>query len=183
MGTLRPYRLLSIGFRSSITWHREEPYMNTKISGDWQYRGARAMVMLHEQHMREFLVTWQQFRASGLALPETKDPDYATPQAVLRHVLGAARGYMTWMCEKLGLPDPKIDLPPDAAEVEAKAASYLEHVIEGWRSPLLGLTEVRSNEEHKSRWGTTYCIDGMLEHAVMHPIRHTFQLKELLAKR
>jgi hypothetical protein len=33
-----------------------------------------------------------------------------------------------------------------------------------------------------SRWNVHYCIDAMLEHAVMHPIRHTFQLQELLAK-
>jgi hypothetical protein len=32
---------------------------------------------------------------------------------------------------------------------------------------------------YKSNWGTDYCIEAMLEHAVMHPIRHEFQLKEL----
>ena len=151
--------------------------------GSFQYRGARAMVLLHEQHMREFLETWRAFRASGLPMPETKDPDYASPQLLLRHVLGAARSYMTWMCEKLGYPDPGIDPAPDVTEIEAKAGAYLEHVIKGWRAPLSGLSEERSSEEYKSRWGTVYCIDGMLEHAVMHPIRHTFQLKERLSGR
>jgi hypothetical protein len=28
----------------------------------------------------------------------------------------------------------------------------------------------------------TYTIDAMLEHAVMHPIRHTFQLEELVQR-
>jgi hypothetical protein len=151
--------------------------------GSFQYRGARAMVLLHEQHMREFLETWRAFRASGLPMPETKDPDYVTAEALLLHVMRAARGYMTWMCEKLGYPDPGIAPPPDVTEIEAKAGAYLEQVIKGWRAPLLGLSEERSNEEYKSRWGTTYCIDGMLEHAVMHPIRHTFQLKERLSGR
>ncbi|GGM00994.1 hypothetical protein GCM10010841_06910 [Deinococcus aerophilus] len=29
--------------------------------------------------------------------------------------------------------------------------------------------------------GMHYWIDAMLEHAVMHPVRHSFQLRELLA--
>ena len=35
---------------------------------------------------------------------------------------------------------------------------------------------------YQSRWGVDYCIDAMLEHAVMHPIRHVFQLEELMLK-
>ena len=34
--------------------------------------------------------------------------------------------------------------------------------------------------EYPSQWKTRYCIDSMLEHAVMHPVRHAFQLDELL---
>jgi len=34
--------------------------------------------------------------------------------------------------------------------------------------------------EYLAPWKTKYCIDSMLEHAVMHPIRHHFQLKELM---
>jgi len=34
--------------------------------------------------------------------------------------------------------------------------------------------------EYPSRWQTRYAIDSMLEHAVMHPIRHAFQLDELI---
>ena len=37
--------------------------------------------------------------------------------------------------------------------------------------------------EYPSRWQTRYCIDSMLEHAVMHPIRHAFQLEELMHQR
>ena len=37
--------------------------------------------------------------------------------------------------------------------------------------------------EYPSRWQTRYCIDAMLEHAVMHPIRHAFQLYELIKDR
>ncbi len=149
----------------------------------YQWRGARAMVLLHEQNMREFLSTWRAFRASGKSLPATQDPDYASPQKLLRHAFRASRGYMTWMCEQLGFPDPGIQEPPDEDQVEGQAALYLEHLLARWREPLAGLTEKRSEEEYKSRWGATYSIDSMLEHAVMHPIRHSFQLKDLMSRR
>jgi hypothetical protein len=54
----------------------------------------------------------------------------------------------------------------------------LEHVLERWRAPLID--DVLETPEYPSRWKPRYCIDSMLEHAVMHPIRHTFQLNELL---
>jgi hypothetical protein len=151
-------------------------------ANDFQWRGARALVILHEQHLREFLRSWREFKSSGLPLPKTEDPAYASHEELLRHVLRAARGYMTWMCEKLELPDPGIEATPDADEIVGRADAHLEHVLERWRTPLVGLTEEQSGAEFKARWGGTYCIDAMLEHAVMHPIRHGFQLKDLMAR-
>jgi hypothetical protein len=144
------------------------------------YRGARAMVLLHEAHMREFLSVWRQFRTANVDLPKTADPDYASPVKLLRHVLGAARGYMTWMCENLKLPDPDIRPLPDESVIEAEAEAFLEHVLERWRMPLAAVPEDDFGEPYLSRWKVPYCVDSMLEHAVMHPIRHTFQLRELM---
>lgn len=149
---------------------------------EFKYRGARAMVMLHDYHMREFLDTWRAFKASGASLPQTEDTDYVSEYTLLVHALRAARGYMTWMCQQLGLPDPQIRPTPGADEIEAQAADYLHHVLEQWQKPLVDVEEDRFGEVYKARWGVDYCIDAMLEHAVMHPIRHTFQLKELMAK-
>jgi hypothetical protein len=33
---------------------------------------------------------------------------------------------------------------------------------------------------HKTRWGEDMSCESMLEHAVMHPHRHRFQLEELM---
>ena len=55
----------------------------------------------------------------------------------------------------------------------------MEHVLERWRTPLQEVGDDRlETTEYPSRWQTRYCIDAMLEHAVMHPIRHAFQLEE-----
>jgi len=145
-----------------------------------EYRGARAMVLLHESHLRNFLQVWREAKGRGSSLPATDDPDYASFESLLVHVLACASGYMRWICAKLELPDPGIEACPDAATIEAAADDYLEHVLIRWRLPLRQVAEDRFGESFDSAWGKPYCIDAMLEHAVMHPIRHTFQLEELL---
>ena len=37
--------------------------------------------------------------------------------------------------------------------------------------------------EYKSTWNVDYCIDAMLEHSIIHPIRHRFQLLELIKRK
>ena len=150
----------------------------------YRSRAVRALVLLHDEHLRRFLVVWKQAGAVPVTLPQTDDPDYASLDTLLHHVLRAARGYMTWMCEVLELPDPEIRVAPDATALSGEADSYMEHVLEKWRTPLQDIGDDRlETPEYPSRWQTRYCIDAMLEHAVMHPIRHAFQLEELMRMR
>ena len=153
------------------------------MSSNLQYRSraVRAMVLLHEKHLRRFVHVWRLALASSVNLPPTDDPSYASLEALGRHVLSAAGGYMIWMCEVLALPDPGVRSAPDASAIVRDAGDYMEHVLERWRAPLSEVpNEKLETPEYSSRWQTRYCIDSMLEHAVMHPIRHAFQLEELL---
>ena len=150
----------------------------------YRSRAVRAMVLLHEEHLRRFVHTWRLALASSVRLSPTDDPAYASLGALGQHVLGAAGGYMVWMCEVLTLPDPGIRSAPDAAAMVRDADDYIEHVLERWRAPLREVSNERlETPEYPPRWKTRYCIDAMLEHAVMHPIRHAFQLEELIKDR
>jgi len=150
----------------------------------YRSRAVRALVLLHDQHLRSFLQTWKDAKAAEVALPATTDPHYSSLDALGQHVLGAARGYMVWMCEMLKLPDPGIRPAPDTAAIAEEAESYIQHLLERWRLPLLDVPDDRLwTPEYPTRWQTLYSIDAMLEHAVMHPIRHAFQLEELMTKR
>ncbi len=146
----------------------------------YRYRGARALVLLHERYLREFVETWREARAAGLELPPSEDPAYVSMEMLLAHVLAAGRSYMVWICEKLELPDPEIEKPPPVDEIEAEAWVYLEHLLERWRLPLVEVSEEACDQTFPSRWDVLYSIDAMLEHAVIHPVRHTFQLRELM---
>ncbi len=147
----------------------------------YRYRGARALVLLHEQHLRDFLATWKTAKESAVKLPPADDPDYASLDALLNHVMRCAAGYMFWICKQLELPDPEFLRPPEADAIASEADAYMEHVLERWRQPLADVAEERFHEpSFAAPWDATYCIDAMLEHAVMHPIRHRFQLMELM---
>ena len=114
-------------------------------------------------------------------MPKTDDADYKSLDTLLRHIFRAARGYMTWMCDKLDMPDPEIEKTPEADLIEAEAYEYVSHLLDKWRLPLADITEDKYHTPtYTSRWGVDYCIDAMLEHAVMHPIRHEFQLRHLI---
>lgn len=150
----------------------------------YRSRAVRAMVLLHEEHLRRFMATWRRALAASVSLPETEDPAYISLEDLGRHVLKSAGGYMVWMCEVLELPDPGIKAAPDAAAIVREAEEYMEHVLERWWAPLCDVGNERlETPEYPSHWQTRYCIDAMLEHAVMHPIRHAFQLEELMKVR
>ncbi len=139
------------------------------------------MVVLHEKHLRSCINTWKRAKQNSIKLSETDDTDYQSLETLLRHILRAARGYMTWICEKLELPDPEISATPAAEKIEIELDTYLEHLIEKWKSPLKNVPEEKFMDiVYTARWKVDYCIDAMLEHAVMHPIRHEFQLKNLI---
>ena len=64
--------------------------------------------------------------------------------------------------------------------IRAEHADHLEHLLERWRTPLATVEEERFfRPGHPTRWGLDVNIESMLQHAVMHPIRHRFQLDEL----
>ena len=74
------------------------------------------------------------------------------------------------MCEVLALPDPEIRVAPEPSALVRDPDAYMEHVLEKWRAPLQDVGDDRlETPEYRSRWGTMYCVDAMLEHAVMHP--------------
>ena len=146
----------------------------------YRHGGARALVRLHERHLWEFWATWCEARAAQVRLPATADPNYASLEVLLHHVLQASRSYLTWVCEQLELPDPGIEPAPPAERAPAEAAAYLSHLLQRWRTPLREVVPEAFRRTYPLR-NTVTNIEAMLEHAVMHPIRHSFQLRNLIA--
>ena len=110
--------------------------MNQNLLQKYKYNGARSLVLLHETHLTSCLKTWQESKSISAEMPETDDSDYQSLDTLLRHILRAARGYMTWICDKLDLPDPEIEKTPEVDLIETKADEYVIHLLEKWCLPL-----------------------------------------------
>lgn len=142
-------------------------------------RGIRALVLLHEREMRTCLAAWRRALAWGVVLPATGRHD-VSPQASFRHVVSAAGGYLHWLAEHLELGEAGLDAVPDVAEIEEHADAYVEHLLERWRALLRDVPRERLRETYPTRWGVELVVETMLEHAVVHPMRHTLQLEGLM---
>jgi uncharacterized damage-inducible protein DinB len=150
--------------------------------GNYKYRGARALVLLHDKHLRQCLEVWKRAKAAKVKLPKTDSENYQSLEMLLEHILGAAGHYMIEICEYLGLPDPAIREAPGTSTIEAEADGYLEHVLERWQLPLVHVSEETLDLTPKTDAPNRMPYYAMLEHAVMHPIRHQFQLEALIAE-
>src|SRR5262245_7760588 len=148
---------------------------------EFQSRAVRSMVELHDAELRSFVATWKRFKASGKPMPEALgDPDYESAEKLVTHVNGSARSYLTWIWEVLGSPIG-LQVIRDPAIVVPQLDAYMEETLAAWPTHLSVLTnEQLAPEQYKSRWGEMFTIDQMLEHAVIHPMRHRIQLERIL---
>lgn len=147
-------------------------------------RGVRAVVMLQMAEMRRLLVVWKKAKRLAVRLPASRDPAYRNLDQLMHHPLRACRGYLTWLCEVLDRPEPGVPDPPEPKEVAAAGAAYLKVLERAWHEKMAWLPNrvLDSPAVHTSRWGAPMTIEAMLEHALAHPMRHRFQLEELIAK-
>lgn len=148
----------------------------------YEYRGARSLVLLHEKTIQGFTAAWKEAKTLNIKLPETKDPAYRSLDALISHILKCACRYLNWCCKSLNLPDPETPDVPSLEEMEERLDPFLKDLFVRWRSTFKDIPEEKFYKpEHLSWWNVQYCVDAMLEHAVVHPMRHELQLRELIA--
>ena len=150
---------------------------------EFRSRAVRSMVQLHERELRRFVEVWERFDASGVALPATDDPSYRSNRHLAAHAVRAARNYLTWIGEVLGHPYAGVDPETDELKIAARLRAFMDSVLESWRGHLETLEDSElEGAVYKSRWGEDYTVEQMLEHAVVHPMRHRIQLERLMGE-
>jgi uncharacterized damage-inducible protein DinB len=150
---------------------------------EFKSRAVMSLAGLHETELRSCLATWKRFKASGTPMPEAHgDAAYESAEHLIAHVQGAARSYMMWIRQVLESPVTDMELVRDVAVIVPRLDAYMEETLDGWRRHLAMVTDEQlQDRQYKSRWGEMFDIEQMLEHAVVHPMRHRAQLERLLA--
>ena len=149
---------------------------------EFRSRAVRSLVELHEREMRSFVETWRRFVAAGLPMPEAHgDKSYEDRERLAGHVLMSARGYLTRIGEWVGRPVSDVDGSQDPYEVVRRAPEFAEGVLGAYRRHLADVTDQEMEQQvHRTRWGELMSVEMLLEHAVVHPMRHRIQLERIL---
>jgi uncharacterized damage-inducible protein DinB len=112
---------------------------------------------------------------------QTKDEDCRSAQTIMSHVVRAGYGYADYIREQLALqstrPQPKLLSRKESLEQLEAALQYTIQTLEGrWE---MSAEEISGIVIH-SRWGAVYDLEGLLEHAIVHLLRHRRQIEKFI---
>ena len=149
---------------------------------EFKSRAVRSLVELQDREMRAFLETWKRFKASGKPMPEAHgDESYQSPERLMAHVLGAARGYIMWMTDQIGRQITEVQRAKSPDEVLADPEAFHAATIAAWNKHAGQFTDTEIEKpQYKTRFGDWLNLEQALEHAVVHPMRHRIQLERIL---
>jgi uncharacterized damage-inducible protein DinB len=113
--------------------------------------------------------------------PHTDDPDCRSFQNIVSHVVRAGYGYASYIRSAFGMPaappERRVIAKREAPEAISAMLRHTAETLEGrWQM---------SDEEIcavviESRWGPRYDLEQLLEHAIVHVLRHRRQIERLL---
>jgi len=149
---------------------------------EFKSRAVRSLVALHEREMRSFLQVWKRFVAANAPMPEAHgDENYKSREHLGGHVLRWARNYLTRIGEWVGRPVTDLDATESTPEIAARAEKFLDEVLAAYDRHLAAITpEELKAQKHRTSWGELMSVEMLLEHAVVHPMRHRIQLERIL---
>jgi uncharacterized damage-inducible protein DinB len=149
---------------------------------EFRSRAVRSLVELHEREMRSFQEVWKRFVAADLPMPEAHgDESYENRDRLVGHVLMAARGYLTRIGEWVGRPVSDVDGSQDPYEIVTRGSEFADEVLAAYRQHLAEISDEELEPQvHRTRWGDLMSVEQLLEHAVVHPMRHRIQLERIL---
>ena len=113
---------------------------------------------------------------------QTKDEDCRSVQTIISHVIGAGYHYADYIRKPFGIsatsPSRRL-LSRQEAKVQLEAMlDYTAQTLEGrWEMSDAEMAEILID----SSWGVRYDLEQMLEHAIVHILRHRRQMERLLA--
>ncbi len=116
---------------------------------------------------------------------ETKDEDCRSIQSILTHVVRAALAYVVYVRnsvgENLSIPDRvKLDQIDEYIKAIDDAFAYNVLLFEDY--PELKMEENDPEKKILTNWGQRFDVDQLMEHAIVHILRHRRQIERFLLR-
>lgn len=111
--------------------------------------------------------------------PHTEDGNCRSVQTIMSHVVAAGYGYANYIRDAFSMPKEMWEKRPlahgEALDAYDSMLGYTEATLDGrWEMPEDEITAV-SMTVH---WGPTYDLEQLLEHAIVHVLRHRRQIEK-----
>ena len=114
---------------------------------------------------------------------ETQDEGCRSIQTIMHHVVRAGYGYASYIREAFGEEPNRPDLPlgkrQEALDRLEVMLAYTSATLEGkWEMSDEQITSVKM----RTVWGVVYDLEQLLEHAIVHILRHRRQIERFLTE-
>jgi hypothetical protein len=113
---------------------------------------------------------------------DSQDPDTRSIQDMCAHAIGAAHRYADYIRKARGLPFVELfTLNPDQVPTPVAIRPLLREALRYTEGALDGLYDAKEEEvsavTFAVRWGPTYDPEMILEHGIVHLLRHRRQVE------
>ena len=135
------------------------------------------------QELRRLVAHLSEEDAALVVDAETEDEDCRSVQTIMSHVVNASYGYADLLRGSFSVPSTR---PPRALLSHAEslgrldaALAYTAETLEGrWRMTDAEIT----GAVIQSGWGVRYDVEQLLEHAIVHVLRHRRQIERFMSR-
>ncbi len=115
--------------------------------------------------------------------PHTTDPHCRSVQTIMNHVIGSGYGYADYIRGAFSVPSERPTLPvlgrSESLDEFKRMLGYTERTLEGrwtYSDEQTGAVQI------DSRWGVRYDMEQLLEHAIVHILRHRRQIERFIGR-
>jgi uncharacterized damage-inducible protein DinB len=113
--------------------------------------------------------------------PQTSDENCRSIQTIMAHVVSAGYGYADYIRQSFSIsstrPPKRLVSRQESVALLVSMLEYTGQTLEGrWEMPD---EEIESITMHTG-WGVTYNLEQLLEHAIVHILRHRRQIEKFM---
>jgi uncharacterized damage-inducible protein DinB len=114
---------------------------------------------------------------------KTQDESCRSIQTIVHHVVRAGYGYASYIREAYGADGMRPDVP---LGMRLQYLERLDAMLAYTDATLEGKWELSDEQiqaiQIRSRWGAMYDLEQLLEHAIVHVLRHRRQIERFLTE-
>ncbi len=132
-------------------------------------------------HLKEVLETVNEMDYTKIADSETKNEDCRSIETIMNHVVIAGHFYIKYIRESLSMETSPVE---HKKFTKSEIADELDKVIAGTVAIFDGrwdeINDKMTSIYIDASWGERYNIDQMMEHAIVHALRHRRQIEKFM---